>query len=423
MYEDLKAYTSGYTSQVELEGTMTFTFSSSETYGTVTDPYPYVYPVTLTISLDGGDLISYWYADGTESPSHVQVTVTQNIQTAYSGAVDEVVQAALADEAVQKELAASIENIMDSVSGNATFQNMVNAMGQIGFTDAQAYLTDALSDWQAANLNPADLTGSPVYQIYWEGKDVGYDNTAILNVVEAIAEQATEYTWDNVVNELGEWAANAMFRYVSIENLQDTLETRGIDLGLDEYPALENYVLARMCELLSQRTDGATDEDSSSVAPAMEAEINRLLTDALESTNAYGTLSKFLKAKEISSLQDVTLGTAAQYLTNERFLSMVGDRGSSYVERLVGYIHLLPARASVTVAGATLNEAALSEFQDAENVPDLCEALANLIQNSGDLAELSISDFFGDGQVVTVQYGARTFSFHLVLKLEEVGEA
>ena len=110
-------------------------------------------------------------------------------------------------------------------------------------------------------------------------------------------------------------------------------------------------------------------------------------------------------------------------MTNERFLSMVGDRGSSYVERLVGYIHLLPARASVTVAGATLNEAALSEFQDAENVPDLCEALANLIQNSGDLAELSISDFFGDGQVVTVQYGARTFSFRLVLKLEEVGEA
>ena len=424
LYEDLKGY-STYTGVVELDGTVTFTFTDGSVYGAATDEYPHVYPVTLDLTLDGGGLIEYKYEDGTVSPSYVKLNLTQEIQNAYSSAVNDVVETALDQPSVQNELSTAIENVMNGISGNSTFQTIISALEGIGVTEteAQEVVTNAMNAWQEANLDVTDLTSSPIYQIYWLDQNVSYNNEDIYDLIDYVAEEASDFTWETLAQQGGDWMPSATFRYVMPDNLRSTMEAQNIELGLESYPNLEQYVLAKMCELLSARAEGSTEASSEAVAPDMHTEVNNLLTETLEESSYFQNyMDKALKLKSIESMEDVALSNLASLLENQTFLNFVGERGSSYVDRLTNLIGRLPAGASVTIGGEggfTVSEAALIELQNAGTTSEACEAIANLINRSDYLKALSLSDFYGeDGQEITVQYNSRTFTFHLVIELQ-----
>ena len=431
LYEDLKGY-STYTGVVELDGTVTFTFTDGTAYGAATDEYPHVYPVTLNLTLDGGGLIEYKYVDGTVSPSYVKLNLTQDIQNAYSSAVDDVVETALDQPSVQNELRTAIENVMNGISGNSTFQTIISALEGIGVTegDAQSAVTNAMTAWQEANLDVTDLTSSPIYQIYWLDQNVSYNNEAIYDLIDYVAENASEYAWNTIASSSDNEMTASFFSRVRPYNLRNILTNNDIDLNLDSYPDLEEYVLSKMSDLLRAEANRISPElgielsdFASEAAPAMYTEVNGLLSDTLEESSYFQNyMDKALKLKSIESIEDVALSNLASLLENQTFLDFVGERGSSYVDRLTNLIGRLPAGASVTIGGEggfTISEAALSELQNADTTSEACAAIANLINGSDYLKALSLSDFYGeDGQEITVQYNSRTFTFHLVIELQ-----
>lgn len=425
LYEDLKVY-SNYVGLVKLDGTVTFTFTDSDSYGTATISYPHVYPVTLDLTLDGSGLIEYKYESGTDSPSYVKLNLTQDIQDAYSSAVNDVVEKALEQPSVQNELSTAVENVMSGISSNSTFQTIIFALKGIGVneSDAQTAVTAAMTAWQEANLDVTDLTSSPIYQIYWLDQNVNYDNEAIYDLVDYVAGNAADYAWTTIQNNLGgSWDISGLFLRVTPNNLKETLKTQNIDLNLDNYPALEQYVLSKMSDRLRASVNGVVEDFARDAAPAMHTEVNTLLTDTLEESSYFQNyMDKALKLKSIESMEDVALSNLASLLENQTFLDFVGERGSSYVDRLTNLIGRLPAGASVTIGGEggfTISESALSKLQSADTTSEACKAIADLINNSDYLKGLSLSDFYGDeGQEITVQYNSRTFTFHLVIELQ-----
>lgn len=432
MYKDLKRY-SEYTGVVELSGTVTFTFEDSNgIYGTETEKYPHVYPVTLNLTLDGGgliddlidDLIEYKYVDGEDSPSYVKLNLTQAIQDAYSKAVNDVVETALNQPSVQYELSTAIENVMNGIGSNSTFQSLISAMEGIGIdrTYAESAVSDAMTAWKNANLDVTDLTASPLYQIYWLDQDVSYKHEAIYKLIDYIAEKAADYAWTTVEKNIGSWALRGLFARVTQDNLRDTLSTLEIDLGLGDYEALEKYVLSKMCDLLRKRAGGDVEDFAAGAAHDMREEVNDLLTDTLEGSSSFRNyLDKAIKLRSIKTMQDVTLSNLSNLLRNRTFQTIVGERGSSYVNRLTNLIGRLPAGASVTIGGEsgfTLNKAALNSLK-ASTTSAACQAIADLIDGSEYLKNLSLSDFCGDdGQEITVRYNSRTFTFHLVVEVK-----
>lgn len=424
LYEDLEVY-SDYAGVVELDGTVTFTFTdnNANSYGAATVSYPHVYPVTLDLTLDGGGLIEYKYENGTASPSYVKLVLTKDIQTAYSNAVEDVVETALKQESVQKELEDGVEKVMTGLTGSDTFTTIVSALKKIGVSeeDAKKMVNDTMDAWKSANLDVTNLIASPFYQIYWEGKNVSYENEAIYDLIDYLAEETADFTWETVAQEGGgDWAPEALFRYVIPDNLRSIMEARNIQLGLESYPNLEEYVLARMCELLSARAKGSTEASSADAAPAMHNEVNTLLTNTLEKSSYFQNyIDKALKLKSIKSMEDVALSNLATLLQNETFLETVGNRGNSYVVKLAGLIGRLPEGASVQIGNFTLSKSALSALQEAETTEQACKAIAKLINESDYLKDLSLSDFYGaDGQEITVQYNGRTFTFHQVIEVK-----
>lgn len=433
LYEDLKAY-SDYVGVVNLSGTVTFTFTDNNAanYGAATASYPHVYPVTLNLTLDGDGLIEYRYMDGEDAPSYVKLNLTQDIQDAYSNAVNDVVETALAQPSVQNELSTAIENVMNGMGSNSTFQSLISAMHGIGIdqTEAESAVSDAMATWQEVNLDVTDLTSSPIYQIYWLDQDVSYNNTAIYDLIDYVAENASEYAWEKVKGSSDEELTASMFSRVQPHNLKNILTNNGIALGLDDYPNLEAYVLAKMCDELREMAAvilpnaGIVSEDfAADAAPAMYGEVNTLLTNTLEGSSYFQNyMGKALKLKSIEGMEDVALSNLASLLENETFVDFVGERGSSYVDRLTNLIGRLPAGASVTIGGEngfTLSKSALSSLQNVSSTSEACEAIADLINGSDYLKALSLSDFYGEnGQEITVQYNSRTFTFHLVIDLQ-----
>lgn len=426
MYKDLKRY-SEYTGVVELSGTVTFTFTDNNdsSYGAATTSYPHVYPVKLNLTLDGGGLFEYKYVDSAGSPSYLKVILTKEIQSAYSHAVTDVVETALKQSSIQTELDTAIQNVMDGISENPAFRTIISALKNIGVEegDAEQAVSDAMTAWKNANLDVTDLTASPLYQIYWSGQDVSYDNEAIYGLIDYIAEKAADYAWTTVEKNIGIWAPRGLFARVTQDNLRDTLSTLEIDLGLGDYEALEKYVLSKMCDLLRERAGGDVEDFAAGAAHDMREEVNDLLTDTLEGSSSFRNyLDKAIKLRSIKTMQDVTLSNLSNLLKNRTFQTIVGERGSSYVNRLTNLIGRLPAGASVTIGGEsgfTLNKAALNSLKEASTTSAACQAIAELIDGSEYLKNLSLSDFCGDdGQEITVRYNSRTFTFHLVVEVK-----
>lgn len=430
MYASMTGNTE-YTNEVELTGTLTFTFTDNNAagYDAATAAYPHVYPIEVGLALDGGELVEYKF----DGKSYVKLNVTETVQESYATQLDAAVREALGTENVKNELEPRIESTIETFMGNSTFDALANAMVQVGAAadsaEAQDTIRQAMSAWQSANMDLDDLANSPLFQIYWEqDPNAAYNNIAIYKLVGTVANAAAEF----VNNELDEIAGGNFMLQAMVDaakktanpaDLEDVLldEDFNIDidaiLGLNDYPEIKNYALAVISDYLNAQIPGNTDYNwTEAAAPAMHTKMDELVRGAIEDTNYYDYLLKAVKLQKVETMADLQLGNLATLLRKQAFLDYVDGRGASLLERVTNLIGRLPEGASVEMNGVTLNKAALAGIQNADTTVKACEALADLIDDSG-LRDLTLNSFSGEGMEITVRYNARTFTFNLVVDI------
>ena len=428
MYASMTGNTE-YTNEVQLTGTLTFTFDDGTVYGSATQAYPHVYPIEIGLTLDGGELVEYKF----DGQSYVKLNITQSIQDSYEEQLDAVIRDALSTDTVKNELRDRIDATVETFSNNSTFDALANAMVKVGAAEdedaAQKIIQSAMSAWQTANMDIDSLADSPLFKLYWEqDPTASFNNIAIYNLVETVSDAAAVLVnseMDKVADGNGMIQAmvDAAKKTANPDDIEDVLldDQYNIDisaiLALNDYPELKDYALAVISDYLNARIPGNTDHNyTEAAAPAMRAEMDSLVTDAVEGTNYYDYLQKAIKIQHVDTMADIQLGNLATLLRNETFLNYVDGRGSSVIDRVTNLIGRLPEGASVELNGVTLNKAALEDIQEADTAREACEALADLIDQNG-LKTLTLNSFAGDGMEITVQYNSRTFSFHLVIDI------
>ena len=128
-----------------------------------------------------------------------------------------------------------------------------------------------------------------------------------------------------------------------------------------------------------------------------------------------------LNSLKFPNIQTKTAAGLASALTSATMTEIVGDKGNSYVEQYLGKVinkamNVLPAGASVTIAGVTLDKNTLAGLREADTTMEAIQAVADILAQFGDL---SINSFAPEaGQVMTVAYNDRTASVHLVIGIE-----
>lgn len=416
MYADLKqsAGGRGYVSTVTMNGALRLRFNGVKPE---MSSFPSIYEFQLSLTLSS-EYIQYKYENNT---SYVNLVIDQAMQEQYHNSLDQAVKASLQNPTVQNELKTRIDRTVDTFTTNSTFNKLVSAMTRIGISEADARLKvkNAMTVWKDENMDVTDLANSPMFKLYWEkDEDAGYENASVYQLVEYVADRAADYAYDLVAAE-SDFAAKLLFKDVRVDDLKGILSDKDIDLGLDAYPEIEAYVLARMCDQLREKAAGSDENFAGTAASAMQAEMDQLIRGALEDTDYYGYLEKALKLQNVSTLKDVKLNSLATVLANKSVQGAVGDRGSSMVKRLKSLIDKLPENASVTINGSIeLSAATLDGVRNAADNAATCDALAALLRSTG-LAELSLNSFEEPGVELTVKYGGRSFSCNLVVTIEE----
>lgn len=153
MFAQAKMQSNGeYIDAPSMTGTVTVTFapSATEDYankqfenGNVSTPiYPNVYNVSLTVNLDSDGLVAYkWEND----ENYLKVTITEGIQKAYNGAIDEVAAKYAKDPEVETKVVAEIKKVLP---------NKVNALVTEVNTQLDGYGVE-LTDEDAKALKDA----------------------------------------------------------------------------------------------------------------------------------------------------------------------------------------------------------------------------------------------------------------------------
>lgn len=418
MYADLKQYGT-YTNKVELEGTVTFTFTPSAAYPNK-GGFPMQYPVTLKVVLDGGELVDYKF----NSQSYVKLNVTEDVQDTYAEELDKVIKASLSSDAVKDELEPRINATVDKFMDNAMFKDLTSTMVTIGMSAsedaAQKYVKAAMSSWQNANMNLDDLANSPLFKIYWEqDPNAAYVNDAVHKLIDDVAKKAGEFVSQSVKDKVGNTAWKMLGKSVTPEDLLNVMLENNVDIGFADIDnvAIRDYVLAAASDQWREDVGDSSTDYTGEAAPAMKAEADKLVKDALEDTSYYSYLEKALKLKKIEDMEDLQLSNLSTLLRKDGVGDVLVGRGGNLLNRLAKLIAKLPAGASVTIDGVKLDKAALEDIRTAADAKQAALALADLIDSG--LQDLSISSFApAEGQEITVQYNARTFSFHLVVDVK-----
>ena len=375
--------------------------------------------MTVSVALDGGELVEYKF----NSQSYVKLNVTDAVQASYEEQLDAVVKAALSSTAVKEELEPRIASTVDKFMDNATFGDLTSTMVTIGMATneatAQKYIQAALNAWQTANMNLDDLANSPLFKIYWEqDPNAAYVNDAVYKLVDDVAQKAGVYVSQSVKDKVGNTAWKMLGKSVTPEDLLNILLENEVDIGFADIDnvAVRDYVLAAVSEQWRVDVGDTSTDYTGAAAAAMKAEIDDLVRSALEDTNYYTYLEKALKLQKVDTMVDLQLSNLATLLSKPGFQDAVAGRGDSLVNRVTNLIGRLPEGASVTINGVTLNKAALADIQAASTTVEACQALSELLSDPG-LSTLTLNSFAGEGQEITVQYNARTFTFHLVVEV------
>lgn len=405
LYADLTGYTS-YTSQVTMDSvvTLTFTEPANEIYAAKTENFPYVYPVTLQLNLDGGDLVEYRFADG--KGSYVKLHLTEDIQAAYTAAVDEILEAALENESVQKMLADNI------VAESGQLQSLIGKMEDpLNITNAEQMVTNTMGDLLLA---------------YFKNDGQGeYDNSAVYTLVDDVAQASVSYVDSYLDANVGETFALGIKKSATPEALMEQLgKMDSFDLGfLEDYPAVEEYVFAVVGDALRVEVGAENPNFTDVYVDAMEAEVDELIADMLEGSYAeyMEDLEQAQAIRSLADMEDVTLGTMLGKLNaldkKVNFTSRLSEEKNDDIVEMIGQLDKLPSNVSIAVNSYELDKEVLKNvLDDVESLADAYEALTTLMAR---FPNLSLSDFTDPAGVpVIVAYNARTFTFYLVLEID-----
>lgn len=128
-----------------------------------------------------------------------------------------------------------------------------------------------------------------------------------------------------------------------------------------------------------------------------------------------------LNSLKFPNIQTKTAADLASALTSATMTEIVGDKGNSYVEQYLGKVinkamNVLPAGASVTIGGVTLDKNTLASLGEADTTMEAIQAVADILAK---FDNLRIDSFAPEaGQVMTVAYNGRTASVYLVIGIE-----
>ena len=417
MYGELVTETR-YTSAVELKGTLNIEFTDGE-YAADTKNFAHEYPVTLYLTLNSNGVVDYKYQDG---ESYVRLNVSEDMQELYSEEIEKAAKELLGTQAVIDRIDNAIAGAMDQID----LSTYVDALVAVGYTQADAELkiygdedTDGVVDkWLADNTADGDYAESRLYKTYFleEGK---LDNEELYDLVDDIAEKAGDMIPDAFVSMMDSPSCTPE----TVEDLLDTLAAPPYNVdtfdlsALDAYPATKAYVLAKVI-------DNAKPGTSTGYAADMKAEIDDMIDDKLMNAEFKGytvatALEKALNVKTVKDMADVRLGNLATALETKTF-QKYAVKSEGFLHYIVTLAKYIPAKASVEIAGVEINEALLSDIRDAADEKDsakLCDKVAELLRK-GDLADLSLEEFYGEGQEITAKWGTRTFTMHAVVRVK-----
>lgn len=152
------------------------------------------------------------------------------------------------------------------------------------------------------------------------------------------------------------------------------------------------------------------------------------VTDYLESgeedAEDYQAKIDLLNSLKFPNVQTKTAEGLANALNSQTLANIVGTKGDAYVAKYLSryaakIMNALPAGASITICGVTLDrdDLAVLANADTDTTLEAVKAVTDIIEQFGDL---KLSDFAREeGQIVTVRYNGRTATFHLVINIVE----
>lgn len=448
LYASINAQATDWTNEFEnvsVVVTIEFSASDSAVNAAKTANFPYVYPVTLSMTLENNvNAIQYKY----DGMPNVKFVVSEKVQNTYEAAVQAAIDKILSSETVINKVESFIAPTLDSVKDSEQIAALADVLDATNFpVDGSVYVSTALTSWKNANLyKDGSIAYSPVYEMYWaENADADWDNNALYAVVSAVANSTAAYV-ENMIEAKATELAEGKGDLVSaiIESVFDALranitpadvesllngESIGIE-GLDGYdisigsldlnsvPAgAKDYVVAVICDRLREANVFATAD----VEAAMKADIDGIINDTVAGTGAVEKLSSYLakgnfftEVDEIAGVQVRNFATLIRYASNK----VATDAADGYVAKICKQISKLPADASITINGVVFEEynPLIQNIKNAATLDEACEALAQLIEQPG-IGDLCINSF-ADGIVFSASYGARSYSFKLFIEVQ-----
>ena len=384
---------------------------------------------------------------------YLKLTISQEMQNAYAGAVDELVNAALDNTTVQGKLHTVLNDALDGVSLDS-YKGLLTQLGKTE-EEAQLMLDGAVDAWVAANhLSAAEIKESFLFQRYWEeNASAAPDNSALYALIAAIGDDAGAYVdallrekigdmyvepapgkWDDqegyvdyaLMRAPTEEDSGGLYYKMTPEVFDALISTAlpgGAGFTLNINDPVQYYALGAICDylhgLVGEETTYAADAED-----AMHDAIDQKLDDMLAGNNMMTVLEKAVKAKTLEGIWNARLSNISTALTNPTLLDLVGNYDdNTYIAQLRSafnaVVNRIPAGAMVQIGNTTLTKASLNGVVNAADNAALCQALADLITDNG-LDDLSLSTFGDEATAPKITLGSAStnLAFTLVLDLE-----
>lgn len=252
MYASLREASNGeYINEAILTATVDVTFAdnSSRGYGAATAKYPHKYPVTISLLLQGNELIAYKFAE----KSYVKLNVTGKIQTAYEDGVESIAVAVKDSDRLANMLRPVIK---DTLEQDNTFEKLKEELDKKGvtLTATNEEVIEALTggedgetvvdQWMADNLDK-------LFDYLWTDEgDVSEDGEELAGVCDNSV--LVETIWSLVVDDIpGEDEMKDLIR----QEIEEQLASAGITEAWIVEMANESDMVNQAKDLLN--TEGA----------------------------------------------------------------------------------------------------------------------------------------------------------------------
>lgn len=172
---------------------------------------------------------------------------------------------------------------------------------------------------------------------------------------------------------------------------------------------------------LDELIESTAKEEMSSLLSDELAKVD--VEEYLDELDDYEAQLELLNSLTFPGIQDETFAGLAAHLRGQTLAELVGNRGNAvvekYLDRVVNALNsILPDGASITINGVKLDKEDLAAFENVDTTEDLLTALADVLDDFGDLCMDDFAELEG-GIPVAVKYNTRTFNFKLVIEVEQ----